>query len=255
MDFNIDLVNAMKYYKDEKISKYALEVKLVDHASNMSPLDRVDVEISETQEKGYVALFVPKVYGDKQVHLYIILNKNGFDILSCESFAELFENMVADLFDEGGKLYNWHKENSGIELDLEDIIELYRDLTITSNNYLKSVDSDIYVSLIDNKYMTAPDELEDQLESLIDSGDKPYDILEQIKSSSLLPSFYVSLIEEDMIKYHIVVEEDKVKEEQIEDGAHPKVDVATNSVIDASDSNDEKTSEQLPYDYTPSTNQ
>ena len=255
MDFNIDLVSAMKYYKEGKISKFALEAKLVDHASNMSPLDRVDVEITEGQEKGFVILFVPKVYGDKQVSLYMVVNNNAFELFSCETLAKIFSLQVDQLFDEGGRLYNWHKENKESELDLEDIVELYRDLTISSNKYVSEIDPEIYASLIDSKYMFSPDELDDRLDSLVDSGDRPYEVLEQIESAVLLPSYYMELIKEDIIRYGIAKIEDQVKEEQIEDGEHPAVNVATNAIIDVSDSDDENVSEQLEHDYTPTTNQ
>jgi hypothetical protein len=255
MDFNIDLVTAMGYFKDNKISKFALEAKLIDFAETMSPLDRVDVEICEGEEKGYLVLFVPKEYNDKTVSLYLDINRQAFSLMECEKLAELFEMMVNDLFNEGGRLYNWHKKNYESDLDFDEIVELYEKLLITSNKYIEEVDEELYESLIENNFIYPTDELSSKLENILDTDDSPMEKLHEIETTRLLPSYYTDLIKEDMITYNIYSPKDTPSEEDFEDGSVPKVDVATNAVIDVSDYDDENTSKELDYDYTPSTNQ
>ena len=60
MNLNIDLQTMFAFYKKGKISRYALEMKMIDHAIDKSSIRGIDVELCD-DTKGFAILYLPSL--------------------------------------------------------------------------------------------------------------------------------------------------------------------------------------------------
>ena len=135
MNLNIDLQTMFAFYKKGKISRYALEMKMIDHAIDKSSIRGIDVELYD-ETKGFAILYVPTISTAQTVQMKLLVNNGIFALLGEQAIEDLFNIMIENVFNEAGKFHKFQRENEGRQLDLDELVEAYADLLKCSNGYL-----------------------------------------------------------------------------------------------------------------------